>query len=298
MHAGRSKHGHRSTSTGISRRKCASSDSSEGECTSNKHSSDNDSITGTSLHSTDSSNSDENSDTNSSGVSSIKSKGSSSASKSKKSKRKHGKHKLKSGRLSKVGDSVLKPEIWPHSKLSLQYAGKGLKFDELTMPLFVAGFIESLRHDFKHQKLNKVQNKLQHLKNLMYAATHQEWETILDLHSAIVLDIEHGNRHWGESTVDIESKILSSSNSKKSTTFGAGSSGINSSTGNNASGTGSNIYFCRQYQSGKCNKSKSHVGFVNGKKHNVVHICATCWLVERVQNEHSECSSDCKYQKR
>ena len=55
------------------------------------------------------------------------------------------------------------------------------------------------------------------------------------------------------------------------------------------------VMFCRQYQSGKCDKPSTHVGFVNGTRHTVTHICATCWLVERVQHYHSESSLECKY---
>ena len=110
----------------------------------------------------------------------------------------------------KAGQSVVRPEIWPQSKLSLQYAGKGLKFDDLTVQLFVAGFLESLSSDIKHERIKKVDCKLQHLKSLIYAASLHEWSTILELHTAIVLDIERGDHKWGDSNLDIQSKAVSS----------------------------------------------------------------------------------------
>ena len=208
----------------------------------------------------------------------------------------------KSGRSCRAGDSVVKSEVWPQAKLSLQYAGRRLKYDELSMPLFVAGFIESLDSDIKRGRTEQLNCKLMHLKGLMYAASYQNWDVILELHTAIVSDIERVHRRWGDSTLDIESRVFSGANKKR-----IGVSGQEAVVSNkDMSGTGSEpdvggdgdaaaVMFCGQYQSGKCDKSSPHVGFVNGTRHTVKHICATCWLVERVQHCHSESSLECKY---
>ena len=211
----------------------------------------------------------------------------------------------KSGRSRRAGDSVVKSEVWPQAKLSLQYAGRRLKYDELSMPLFVAGFIESLDSDIKRGRTEQLNSKLMHLKSLMYAASYQDWDVILELNTAIVSDIERGHRQWGDSTLDIESRVFSSVTLKGVTRQGtlASPKGIGGKTSmsvtgdTNVGGAGktAGVMFCRQFQSGKCNKPKSHIGFVNGKRNTVTHICATCWLVERVQHSHSEASTECKY---
>ena len=76
-----------------------------------------------------------------------------SCNKKSKKKSKHKHKKSRSGRYRKTGDKVKRVEVWPHAKLSLQYAGKNLKYEQLDMPLFVAGFIETLSSDLKHKRL-------------------------------------------------------------------------------------------------------------------------------------------------
>ena len=66
------------------------------------------------------------------------------------------------------------------------------------MPLFVAGFIETLHTDIKSGRMRNLGYKLCYLKNLMYTATLKEWGTILDLHTVVLLDIERGNREWSD----------------------------------------------------------------------------------------------------
>ena len=214
-----------------------------------------------------------------------------------KNKSKSKRKKVRSERSTKAGQSVLKPEIWPQSVLSLQYVSKGLKFDELDMPLFVAGFVEALEVDIKHGRVKMIDRKLRHLKSLMYTASFQNWDTILELHSAIVLDIERGNRKWGDSNLDIESKVVSSASVKLRQAYNSSRQGQlqGVTTGGSFKSNVTNVWFCRQYQSGKCDKGKSHVTFVSGKKRTVTHICAICWLTDKVQKEHAESSLECKY---
>ena len=63
------------------------------------------------------------------------------------------------------------------------------------MPLFVAGFLETLNSDLNLKRTKQLGCKLQYLKSLMYTAAHQDWGTILDIHTTIVVDIECGHRH-------------------------------------------------------------------------------------------------------
>ena len=117
--------------------------------------------------------------------------------------------------MKKLGDSVRIQEAWPHTKLSLQYVSKNLKYDNLDMPLFVAGYIEAILAKVKSCKQDLIIHKLDHLRSLMYNSTFSEWSTILDLHAAVVTEIERGHRKWGDSFLDIEQKVLSVSSSKK-----------------------------------------------------------------------------------
>lgn len=46
----------------------------------------------------------------------------------------------KSGKLSKVTNRIVNPQLWPQSELSLSYVSKDIKYDDLTLPEFVAGY--------------------------------------------------------------------------------------------------------------------------------------------------------------
>ena len=50
-----------------------------------------------------------------------------------------GRRSLKSGKESKITTTVLYPQLWPHSFLSLMNACHDIKYDDLTLDEFVAG---------------------------------------------------------------------------------------------------------------------------------------------------------------
>ena len=47
---------------------------------------------------------------------------------------------LKSGKESTITTTVLYPQLWPHSFLSLTNARRDIKYDDLTLEEFVAGY--------------------------------------------------------------------------------------------------------------------------------------------------------------
>ena len=149
--------------------------------------------------------------------------------------------------------------------------------------------MESVLSDLDKKTVKISRNKLSHLRTLMYHASHLDWETILDMHAAIVIEIERGNREWGDSFWDIESRVWNTKgkNSKLTSAKTITSSG--------ASGSRNSLMFCKAFQAGKCTKSSPHSIFVRGQKHTVHHICATCWIVEKEKKSHLESSSDCRY---
>ena len=158
------------------------------------------------------------------------------------------------------------------------------------MPLFVAGCLESIVSDFRHNKHTLVLNKLLHLKSLMYNSTFKDWSTILELHAAVVTEIERGHRNWGDSFLDVEQKIMSVASVKKDTFKSSKHASSKSSSVSNSS-----TMFCKAFQSDKCNKSSPHMLNIGKKQFSVSHICATCWLVEKEKRDHPECSKECKH---
>ncbi len=196
--------------------------------------------------------------------------------------------KCKSGKSVLCSDEVVDRQIWPQSKLSLQYVSQKITYEELTPLLFVAGYIQEIIDN--HIVSEVAFSKLEHLVNLMYTGSSYQWETVLDTHAAVLNSIENGKRVWGDSFLDIETRIIQTSKPR-----------IRTTNRPNASSKSKNRpfsvpMFCRPFQTGKCSvQAPSHSAVIRGNAVTVNHICATCALTEGVRRDHPETSPDCKY---
>jgi hypothetical protein len=68
------------------------------------------------------------------------SSGSSSSTDQERRRSKRGKKRVKSGKSAKIASRVVCPQVWPHSELTLGYVSKDVKYDDLTIEEFVAGY--------------------------------------------------------------------------------------------------------------------------------------------------------------
>ena len=54
------------------------------------------------------------------------------------------------------------------------------------------------------------------------------------------------------------------------------------------------VWFCHTYQRPEgCNKDAPHSGRIGTQIRSLLHICATCWLKEKIKRPHPECSMEC-----
>jgi len=103
--------------------------------------------------------------------------------------------KLKSGREAKATSEVLYPQRWPHSFLCLTRVQHEVKYEELTLAEFVAGYAQILL--CKDSSPLECMERERHLVSLMYFAQQYEWSAILNFHAFVWLEIEHGLVQWG-----------------------------------------------------------------------------------------------------
>ena len=89
---------------------------------------------------------------------------------------------LKSGKESKITTTVLYPQLWPHSFLSLTNARRDIKYDDLTLEEFVAGYGQILQSPDITEMERSARPK--HLVSLMYFAQQYEWQAVLSFHGA------------------------------------------------------------------------------------------------------------------
>lgn len=192
---------------------------------------------------------------------------------------KRSKGKLKSGKEAKVTSTVLYPQSWPHSFLSLTQARSEVKYDDLTLEEFVAGYGQILLcPDMSEMERTA---RLRHLISLMYFAQQFEWSAVLRFHGAVLLEIERGWLKWGDSFLPLESRTLYGHLKGKTSTVSA------------TPKISTPVLFCRDYQSDKCTHSQDHFGYIRGERKWLKHICASCWTTNRQQEHHREKSSEC-----
>lgn len=92
------------------------------------------------------------------------------------------------GKESKITTIVLYPQLWPHSSLSLTNARRDIKYDDLTLEEFVAGYGQIL----PSPDIAEIERsaRLKHLVSLMYFAQQYEWQAVLSFHEVVLLEIE------------------------------------------------------------------------------------------------------------
>ena len=114
--------------------------------------------------------------------------------------------KLKSGREAKPTTDVLYPQLWPQSFLCLTRAQREVKYDDLTMAEFVAGYAQILLS--KNVSALEHTERQRHLVSLMYFAQQYAWSAVLNFHGSVLLEIERGLITWGDSFLHLESRTL------------------------------------------------------------------------------------------
>ena len=196
------------------------------------------------------------------------------------------KGKYKSGRSAKPTSRVVNPQLWPHSELNTSFVSKAVSFETLQLDEFVAGYATILQSLDPHSQ--EFQSRLEHLISLMYLCSRYEWEAVLDFHGAVLLDIERGRVNWGDSFSYLEPRTLHGH--LKS----VGSKDLKSSD-NSASKASNAIYFCKEFNMGKCKSRKDHFGSFGKESEQrwLRHICSACWLRSRAMRGHAEGSNVC-----
>lgn len=200
------------------------------------------------------------------------------------SRRRRGK-KLQSGKTAKVVSRVVRPQLWPQSELSLSYVSKDVRYDDLSIEEFVAGYSSIL-------SLTKIspterQARIEHLTQLMYLASVYEWSAVRAFHAAVLMEIERGRLNWGDSFTSLEIRAMAGCTKRVT------SAAVSKESKRNAP----NILFCREFQRGTCPHNKDHYALVKGERKWLCHICANCWIKEKAKKFHSEFSTECPHQR-
>lgn len=201
---------------------------------------------------------------------------------------KRGKRHLKSGMELKVTDKVKYQVKWPHTQLQAHFVSQGYKFSELTWPLFFAGELEAIASSLTPQEKEA---RLNLLKILAYHSNLYPFKAITEWYAAFMQRIEKGISKWDQDPYMIGQVILARYRpEEKSVKKGKLlPTKVHSESGRKQI----TVWFCANFNRNKCQLESPHEATVRGKRVNVEHICAPCWLKNRVRSVHAECSTDC-----
>ncbi len=115
---------------------------------------------------------------------------------------------------------------------------------------------------------------------------------------AILIEVEMGVRKWGDSTPRLEQQIVLSFPLKRSLTKASESksaSNSRSSSSSSGKGKGIGLWFFSAYQKKECSHTETHSADLNGKLILAHHICASCWLKDKIKVGHPDSSTECPY---
>lgn len=214
-------------------------------------------------------------------------------------KRRKGEKKIKSGIEAESCSSVVSPQLFPHAMLQEDYVNKKVKFADLDFRLFVAGELEIITSEKIGSEERKARSEI--LKQMAYFQGIYEWPALLNAYAALLRKIELGKFKWDSETIlDKFGKVQSSVLAGR-LKFKPQRSSFNVS---NSKSAGSNfaarVWFCTFFNRGRCSKNESHMVHREGKPILVEHICAQCWLNDKVKRNHCELDTGCPnfYKKR
>merc|ERR1711974_221005 len=150
----------------------------------------------------------------------------------------------KSGKNEKLTSSVKYPQKWPHSQLGQQFVNKSKKYEDLSVAEFGAGYAAIL---IKTKDAKKRMHQLKHFEHLMYLTTRYQWRSVLSYHAAVLLEIERGNKKWGESFQDVENNTVAGNFINNSSRGGYSNNGSRQQSKQGTNEAEGRVLFCRNY---------------------------------------------------
>lgn len=190
---------------------------------------------------------------------------------------------LKSGMLGKAQDKVESPQMWPQVAIAQGATlGKSMNFKDLDIKWFMVGELEIISSG-RITEIEKA-GRLFLLKQLLYLSNGSNTETLKQIYSTIVGKIERGLLAWEQYGNTFQHEIQWCLTWLKIEPKTGGS--VKSKRNKKLDG----IFWCRDYNQGKCNKKDKHFGTMYDSQVTFHHICAKCFIADKSRNPHPETS--------
>ena len=204
--------------------------------------------------------------------------------------------KIKSGINAKPNCEVIEQKRYPQFSLGQVsgFVGQDIAFSSLTYEQFMAGELTTIINC--HDPV-EVRGRIEILQRvaLWRMRANVTWPQVRGTYSFILRSIENQEISWTADWDRYERHIYEKIVIPNATNTGS-STTINKRPRNVSTVISSNdaVWFCKSYQRfDGCNKEAPHSAKIGNMFKQVQHICALCWLKDRVKRYHPECSPDC-----
>ena len=112
-----------------------------------------------------------------------------------------------------------------------------------------------------------------HLHNLMYLAIQHELSSFRECHAAVLLVIEQGHSHRGDSLIHLEYHSMRVKQ-RSMVVQCASSTPV--------------VPFCCDFQRNHCKLTKDHCSTIHGEQKWLQHACPKCWFMSRQITHHTK----------
>ena len=194
---------------------------------------------------------------------------------------------------------VKKRQKFPQAALRPEFLARKSSptFEELQLPLFVAGELEIILHKLetilqKGSASKEVIARLHMLRKTAYRADYLDWTVLRSTHEAILRNIENGFAAWDSNFEAVEKQVLERSTSYKFSPTTGGTKYAEDKTRNKKE----RKWYCGAFNKGECEfTGAKHRQELLGKERTVHHICSSCMAEDSREASHSALADECPH---
>lgn len=203
------------------------------------------------------------------------------------SRRRKSKGTVKSGVHDTMVSQVRAKQFFPQAALQSEFLGgkSPPNYHTLNFHLFVAGELEVILGGTRSKEECKA--RLLMLKKTAYRADYVSWNTLRDLHEAILRKIEVGQAAWTSDFETVERQVLERAKMGGQALSNTDKKGVD---------TKNTPVYCKEFNKGTCTFSESHRGLFYGNPRKLLHVCSDC-LGKGKQLPHRKGQDECPEKK-
>ena len=192
-----------------------------------------------------------------------------------------GKNKKESG-LAEKPTALFKNKLrYPHVHLEAFFNDPPSSMQKLEFEHYIVGETEQISVTMDRQER---EGRMELMKTISEWKVRSGWPAARSAYITVMRMLEMGKLNWNQDFRQLHYLLMT--RSRGPTDF----------VKNQKQGkpkTRPDIWFCKDYNHGGCNKTAPHPTMINGVTRAVAHICAKCYLKSQSQQEHPESADTC-----